>query len=247
MDSTASAAANGDSEGGISSAYFSEEYTSHSISSFATMTTQIDATSRTPQPSVSTPLTSLETCDTPCNDAETGLNKYGEPDDLCSIFKENADTCLGCLHDNNASDDLVQDWQDRLDPNTRQCQGPGLDTGAIAGGVVGGALGAAVVCTAFFFLHRRRRNRRARLGRARPWKEPGPHQIDCEPDRVELEGSEVPGHLLEWQRQPAVAEMPANEDVKREHELDSTSAARVSGDRSRLQTHPPPLGYAERA
>ncbi|KAK5228335.1 hypothetical protein LTR72_002218 [Exophiala xenobiotica] len=86
-------------------------------------------------------------------------------------------------------------------------------TGAIAGGVVGGVAGLAMVILMAVFFWRRRRKSRA------PVEEPSIvteraqlHADDVKPDRKELQGTGDSREMLE--KQPAeVAEMAANEEV----------------------------------
>ena len=84
-----------------------------------------------------------------------------------------------------------------------------LSKGGIAGAVIGGVVGTALVLLAAFLVIRLRRKRRAnRLDEAH--EKPQLHSEDFKPDRNELQGTKASQTLLE--KKGFVAELPANED-----------------------------------
>lgn len=161
----------------------------------------------------------------------SALNEHGVTDEICGAsFTDIVDTCTTCLRDNDVNSDEAQQWQAQLEPGIKHCQKTGTNKGAIAGGVVGGVLGLLLICIGFFFLHRRRKRRRIRTALAARWEKPELHSHDVQPNREELEGSRVPRDMLEGKQQSALAELPANEDVRGGQRDGMTSANYDDGD-----------------
>ena len=107
--------------------------------------------------------------------------------------------------------------------STARPNGGGSNTGAIAGGVVGGVSGLIVIGLAFFLLRRQRRQRMQRQQPGSPIEKAQLHSDDLKPqvkeldgrnDRSEIDGKSAP-HELRGDETP-MAELPVNEEVGRE-------------------------------